>query len=407
MRRLLKTASLGTLAATAILIQPAFGIPETTSTANAVLAANHAAVGAIPTSGGAELDYTYSGDGLTGTRHDIVDLHSGAFVTGSQADIVAEASGFDGKTPWMRDTSGANTAQEGGDRIALAVNEAYRRANLWWRPGYAGATVTYDGRAVVDQQTVDQLTITPLGGRPFGAGFDVNTHLLVQISEDRQFFHTRTLFADYRPEHGLLLAHRITLDNGTGEAGYDHFELTRFSIGTVRPSSAYARPTAPPTGGSIEDGSPSVSLPFRLLNNHIYIDVSVNGKGPFTFIVDTGGHCLIAPELVSQLGLKIVGAAPMSGAGEKTGQFDRAGMWINAKPDGYLVTEVSTGGPAAEAGIQAGDLITRLDGTVPKFEQLSQARSLLRSRPAGTQLAVELRRGDAVKQVTLVLKDQI
>jgi hypothetical protein len=71
MRQFLKTASLGTLAAAATLIQPALGTPAATPTANTVLAANHAAVGAVPTSGGAELDYNYSGDGLTGTRHDI------------------------------------------------------------------------------------------------------------------------------------------------------------------------------------------------------------------------------------------------------------------------------------------------------------------------------------------------
>ena len=98
---------------------------------------------------------------------------------------------------------------------------------------------------------------------------------------------------------------------------------------------------------------------------------------------------------------------PLDPTPTDVGQFDRAGMWINAQPDGYRVTEVSAGGPAAEAGIQAGDLITRLDGTVPEFDQLSQARALLRSRPAGSRLAVELQRAGAVKQVTLVLKDQI
>ena len=41
----------------------------------------------------------------------------------------------------------------------------------------------------------------------------------------------------------------------------------------------------------------------------------VNGKGPYTFIVDTGGHCLISPQLVAELGLKIVGATEMCGAG--------------------------------------------------------------------------------------------
>ena len=433
----------------------------------------------------------------------------------------------------MRDTSGANTAQEGGDRIALAVNEAYRQANLWWRPDFGGAAITYGGRTVVDGRSFDQLSITPKGGRAFEVWFDTNTHLLAQIHEDRQFFHTRTLFEDYRPENGLTLAHQITLDNGVGEAGYEHFELEKISLGPARPITTYSRPTAPPTGARIEDGAASVSLPFRLLNNHIYVNLSVNGKGPYTFIVDTGGHCLISPELASELGLKIVGSAPTSGAGEKTSttgfthvddialgslhmrdqlgfatsiydpsiegirvdgmvgfemfrrlavqidygrhvitltdptrfepkdagtavpfvfydhlpmvrgfigdfparfdidtgsraevdqkmylkpveppqvdvaQFDRSGMWINSHPDGYLVTDVSAQGPAAQAGIQVGDLITRLDGVPPKFDELSQARALLRSRPAGTALAMELKRGTEVKQVTLVLRDQI
>jgi Aspartyl protease/PDZ domain len=621
MKRILKTASLGTLAVAALLIQPAFAAATPATTVKAVLAAHHAAMGKVPTSGTLVLDYNYSGSGLTGTGQSVIDLHSGAFVEGDQADIVTEAHGYDGKTPWMRDTSGANTPQEGGDRIPLAVNEAYRQANLWWRPDFGGATITYIGRTTVDGQTLDQLGVTPKGGRAFEAWFDTTTHLLAQIHEDRQFFHTRALFEDYRPESALTLAHKITLDNGVGEGGYEHFGLVNVALGPARPLATYSRPTAAPTGARIEDGAASVSIPFRLLNNHIYASVAVNGKGPYTFIVDTGGHCLISPELVAELGLKIVGAAPMSGAGEKTattgfthvddialgslhmrdqlgfaapiydpsiegirvdgmvgfemfrrmavridygrhvmtltdptrfdpkdagtaipfvfydhlpsvrgfmddlparfdidtgsraevditgpfvaahdlrsrfskgvsavtgwgvggpsrsyvvrlpsltlgtvrvdnpvaglsqdkhgsisdpnyegnvgsgflkrfvvtfdyahqemylkpveppqadvGRFDRAGMWINSKTDGYLVTDVSAAGPAARAGIQAGDLITRLDGATPRFDELSQARALLRSRPAGTSVEIELKRGTDVKHVTLVLEDQI
>lgn len=621
MRRTLRTTGLGTLAAAAILTQPGFATPTPATTAKAVLAAHHAAMGKVPASGTAVLDYKYSGNGLTGTAQSVIDLRSGAFLEGDQADIVAEAKGFDGKIPWYRDTSGANTPQEGGDRIPLAVNEAYRQANLWWRADFGGATITYTGRTTLEGRTFDQLTVTPKGGHAFEAWFDTNTRLLAQVHEDRQFFHTRTLFEDYRPESGLVLAHKITLDNGVGEGGYEHFELAQAAFGPARPLATYSRPTAAPTGARIEDGAASVSLPFRLLNNHIYVSVAVNGKGPYTFIVDTGGHCLISPELVAELGLKIVGAAPMSGAGEKTsttgfthvddialgslhmrdqlgfatsiynpsiegirvdgmvgfemfrrmavqidygrhvmtltdptrfdpkdagtavpfvfydhlpmvrgfiddlparfdidtgsrsevditgpfvaahdlrsrfskgisavtgwgvggpsrsyvvrlpsltlgsvrvdnpvaglsqdkhgsisdpnyegnvgsgflkrfvvtfdyahqtmylkpveppqvdaGQFDRAGMWINSKTEGYLVTDVSAESPAARAGIQAGDLITRLDGVTPRFDELSQARALLRSRPAGTSLAIELKRGEEVKHVTLVLQDQI
>jgi len=364
-----------------------------------------------------------------------------------------------------------------------------------------------------------------------------------------------------------------------------------------------------------------VTLPFRLLNNHIYVSATVNGKGPYTFIVDTGGHCLISPQLVAELGLKIVGATAMSGAGTKTtaggfthvdevalgamrmrnqlgfaaqiyapavegirvdgmvgfemfrrfavqidygrglltitdptrfdptgagtalpfvfydhlpmvrgaladlparfnidtgsrsevditgpfvaahglrsrfskgvsavtgwgmggpsrsyvvrlpslalgsiqvsspvaglsedkggsisdpnfegnigsgllkrfvvtfdyahqmmylrpvaptpidvGRFDRSGMWINSGPDGYVVTDVAANGPAQQAGIQVGDIITRLDGTPSRFDGLSDARILLRARPAGTRVELEVRRGRETQKTTVALRDQI
>ena len=71
---------------------------------------------------------------------------------------------------------------------------------------------------MLDGRALDQLTVTPKLGKPFGAWFDTNTHLLAQITEDREFFHTRTLFAAYRRQSGVLLPHEITIDSGSGEA---------------------------------------------------------------------------------------------------------------------------------------------------------------------------------------------
>ncbi|HEY0340780.1 MAG TPA: aspartyl protease family protein [Steroidobacteraceae bacterium] len=608
------------MACAAAIATPGLAAPEQPGVAN-ILAANRTAVGKLPSKGSAEVDYSYSGSGLEGSRTDIVDLDTGAFIVTLQADIVGEARGFDGKTPWMRDTSGANTAQEGGDRIAVAVNEAYRFGNLWWRPRYAGATVTYAGRASIDGRTLDQLVVTPKRGKPFGAWFDSSTHLLARITEDQQFFHKRILYADYRRESGVLLPHEVTIDNGTGKESYEYLHLKRFSLGAARPLTAYSRPTAPPTGASLDAGATSATVPFRLLNNHIYVEALVNGRGPYTFLVDTGGHALIAPTLVAEVGLKIVGATAMAGAGEKTesagftrvkeialgaarlhdqlgftapiydsaiegirvdgmfgfelfrrfavqidygrqvltltdptrfdatgagtaipfvfydhlpmvrgsigdlparfdidtgsrsevditspfaaahalharfskgvsavtgwgvggpsrsyvvrlpsltlgsvrvaslvaglsedkggsisdpnyegnigsgflkrfvvtfdyahqvmylrpivpapddaGHFARAGKWINSGPKGYVVTDVAVNGPAAQAGIQVGDIITRMDGAAPRFDGLSDTRLLLRSRPAGTRVEVELQRAGEVRQTALTLRDQI
>jgi hypothetical protein len=89
------------------------------------------------------------------------------------------------------------------------------------------------------------------------------------------------------------------------------------------------------------------------------------------------------------------------------GRFDRSGMWINSGPDGYVVTDVSTGGPAAEAGVLVGDVITTLDGKPVTPEGLSDARILLRSRAAGEKVPLSIRRKDAQVTATLVLRDQI
>jgi hypothetical protein len=284
--------------------------------AAAILAANHAATGELPQIGTAQWDYDYSGSGLTGSRTDRVDLATGAFVETVQAGAISEASGYDGKVPWMRDLSGANTPEEGGDRVQLAVNEAYRRANLWWRPDAGAAGIVYQGRETEEGATLDHLTITPPRGKRFDAWFDADSHLLARIAEDQAFLHTRTTYADYRREGDALFPHKVLFDGGTGEASHETLQLARFGVGVARSLDDYSRPREAPAGGSIENGAASVTVPFRFLNHHIYITARVNGKGPYTFMVDTGGHTLLSPHLVTQVGLKPVGAAAMSGAGE-------------------------------------------------------------------------------------------
>ncbi len=83
-------------------------------------------------------------------------------------------------------------------------------------------------------------------------------------------------------------------------------------------------------------------------------------------------------------------------------------MWINAQADGYVVTDVSAGGPAAEAGLVVGDVITRMDGRPVTSEGLSDARILLRSRAAGETVPLAIKRKDGTTgTATLTLRDQI
>jgi hypothetical protein len=590
-------------------------------TADAVLSANKAAMAGTPPSGALHALYAWRGAGLTGTETQDTDLAAGAFVDAQEAGQIREGDGFDTKIPWMRDVSGANTPEQGGDKQELAIDDAYRRANRWWTPGRGGAAIAYLGRTLREGRLDDHLLIKPPGGKAFDAWFDADTHFLTEIDEDDGFFHARTLYRDWRPEQGAPMAHQITNDPGQGPESYEYLTLKSAAVGPPRALDAYACPTEPPPGGRIEDGSASVTLPFRLLNNHIYVQAKVNGQGPFNFIVDSGGHTLISPELVKRLGLKSVGQFQTNGAGEghsssgfveigdialgaahlrdqvgfateiydpsiegisvdgmvgfelirrfatridygaqtitftdparfrptdagdpvpflfydhlpqirgfiadlparldidtgsrseidvtapfvgahnlqtrftpgvitvtgwgvggkvssyvarvpsltlgdqtidapiadldnakggafsdpnmdgnigggvlqrfvvtldyahqtlwlkplapppaEAGTFDRAGMWINAGPDGYVVVEVTPGGPADQSGVTVGDVITNLDGRPAHPADLSAARTHLRASPPGSKVTLQVRHAGDDRQIVLTLRDQI
>jgi hypothetical protein len=589
-------------------------------TVQEVLSANRAAVGALPQAGSVRAEYRIEASGLVGKGDERFDLATGAFTGSQQAGPVSEGGGFDGKTPWQRDVSGVATPQEGGDRIPVAVNAAYLNANAWWRPDRGGAAIAYVGRETLDGRAADHLAVTPRGGKRFDAWFDAETHLLVRTAEDRQFLHFRTTYGDYRAEHGAMVAHRRVVDPGQGPGALETATLTSIAVGPAQPPSAYALPAERPKGGALVGAGP-VTIPFRLLNNHVYVQGTVNGKGPYTFIVDTGGHTLISPKAAREAGLQAVGEGTTSGAGDKTettgfahydeiavgglrltdqtafvtkiydkeieglpvdgmlgfevfarfavrldygartmtlwpfdrfdpkgagtavpfvfydhlpsvrgriddiparfdidtgsraevditsptvarlnlrgrytpgistitgwgvggpgrsyvvripsmtlgtvsapsvvaglseakggsiadpnyegnvgsgflkrfvvtfdyahrtmyllplapppvdaGRFDRSGLWINAADDGFSVTAVAAGSPAAEAGVAAGDLITALDGKPARPEALSDARQALRALPAGTKVRLDIRRGGETRALTVTLRDLI
>jgi hypothetical protein len=62
----------------------------------------------------------------------------------------------------------------------------------------------------------------------------------------------------------------------------------------------------------------SCTAPFELNSNKIYVQVKVNGRGPWPFVMDTGAyHSIIDLELARELELDITGREGMRGAGEK------------------------------------------------------------------------------------------
>jgi Aspartyl protease/PDZ domain len=286
--------------------------------AGAILKANQAASGgeAFAGKGTLEVKYAYSGQGLTGQVASTYDVASGDFVDSFDIGPTKGANGFDGKGAWMQDMSGAATPQAGGDTRQLAVNEAYRDANLWWRPDRGGGTVASLGTKTDGDRRYDVIAVTPQGGKTFEAWFDADNHLLARTVEGQGSQTITTSFSDYRPVDGAQLPGKTVVDDGSGEQYHQTMTLSGARFLAARGASAYAMPKLVLTGASIDNASGRTTVPFQLLNNHIYAQVMINGKGPFLTIFDTGGHDLLTPDTAKALSVKSEGQAPGQGAGE-------------------------------------------------------------------------------------------
>jgi hypothetical protein len=164
----------------------------------------------------------------------------------------------------------------------------------------------------------DHLRVTPPGGTEFDAWFDPVVHLLVRIREVEGFHPIDQRYNDFEQRAGMTVPITTIIDDGSGPADRQTLRLTSLEIAPARRPSAYAMPTAMPSDWSIDGGAHEVTVPFRLLNNHIFVDATVDGRGPFPFLVDTGGHDILTNPTVQALGLASQGDLQSHGAGEKT-----------------------------------------------------------------------------------------
>jgi hypothetical protein len=291
--------------------------------------------------------YAYSGQGLSGATTVTADRRTGMFVTDTIAGPSHSVIGYDGKTPWMADTSGYHSAQTGGDKRALAVNEAYRRAELWTRPDRGGAAI--------EELGCGKLQVTPKGGKPFVATFDPLTGLLSEVKEKQSYGVTSTTrYTDYGRRAGMMVATRIAMLTNDDPSSAETLRLTGLTLGAATAPARYAMPASNPVDFSLPP-SGRATLPFRLINNHIIVDARIDGKGPFPFLVDTGGHDILTPATVRTLGLRPIGVTPSFGAGEQ------------ANNSGYVrVARIDAGG-----AVLTDQTIITLDFSPPAVEGLT------------------------------------
>ncbi len=253
--------------------------------------------------------------GASGTGQEYDDLTTGHFAQTMELGPISNGNGFDGRQAWVQDPSG--DAWPVGDFTSThaAMSAAYLTSLSYWYPQRRPGATAYAGTAHDASGTYWVIRATPAGGFPIDIWIDTTTSLIhrevVRIPGGRDSIAT---MSDYRHAGDFVVPFATQT---TANGNVVDTKVTRISVNepVVR---HLAMPQGPVTDFSIAGGRTATTIPFDLVNNHLYVSVKLDGKGPFRFIFDTGGQNVMTPEVASQLGSAVTGSLQMSGAGSAT-----------------------------------------------------------------------------------------
>lgn len=308
------------------------------------------------------VDATISAVGLQGTATQWVDLRDGRFAESSNLPPIVQADGYDGRVAWNADGTGLVWNAGGDSDRATEIDQAYMASYALWKPDAGGAVVKSLGSKTANGKSFDALSITPAGSQvPFELWFDQTSHLPAQAHFVNGFTTSTLTFSDYQRINGVNYPYIQHTDSSGGNNGDS--KVTRVAFDPPGAAAALDRPQTKPTDFSIQGGKSSTTVPITLGENHVYLDVTLNGKGPYHFIFDTGGSNIVDPEVAKEIGAFGSGSAQGSGVGSQTESFSLARVKSLQVGDAVLTNQLFGVAPTRTGfGVSAGRPVDGLIG---------------------------------------------
>jgi hypothetical protein len=270
------------------------------------------------------LDGTVVQGGLSGTATQWEEIGGRRFAESYVTEPLAGGDGYDGKVVWNRDGSGLVWVDGGEAGRAQEIGGAFAGNDTLWTQGRGGATIAWGGPKTDKATTFDSFVVTVPGAAvPLEVWFDRTTHLPVRWVQTIGPITSFSTYGDYRRVAGIMVPYRGHSENSGNTVDAT---VTHVTVNPADGSEKLAKPASNVRDFSIAGGAEQTTLPFDLVENHVYLNVMLNGKGPYRFIFDTGGANIVDPEVAKEIGAAGKGSLQGGGVGAATESFSFANV---------------------------------------------------------------------------------
>ena len=254
--------------------------------------------------------------GLDGPYEQWLALETGCHAMSLTLGPATMAGGFDGVHAWQRGPNGEVVVQDAEAGLRAAATEAWIHARGWWFAARHPASFESPVRREADGAAFDVLRCVPAGGQWVELWFDARSHRLARLVQEVLGKPSLRRFDDEREVHGLRLPFRVT--SGNGDPRFDReLAIEAVTVDAEPPADAFEAPRQVFADVAFADGVVQASLPFELLNNHVFVAAAIDGH-PLRLLLDTGGVNLLSADAARRIGLASLGAIETRGPGAQS-----------------------------------------------------------------------------------------
>ena len=194
---------------------------------------------------------------------------------------------------------------------AASRTDAWLTRRGWLRADAGSARIGLAETRTQDGSRFVVLEATPPHGQPVEMWFDASTFLLERTVRTMPISIQTVRYSDYRRVSGIALPYTIETSDSSAPTK-DIVRVDQWEPRKHVPNATFAAPT-PPDDTTL-DGETTLPLD---IDGFVMVAARLNGRD-FDFILDTGGHNIITPEVAKLLDLHAVGEGTSGGSGSGT-----------------------------------------------------------------------------------------